>query len=163
MLSACSQGEEEDRIEVGPGQQTEKFCEASCTRDLECEGMGTLSGCRSACEDYVTGLGNFRPEAVEIVANCILDISCARFYADEAFVPCWERAEREVEANQTTRRFCQAWSSRWFECGGRYSIEECENDWDILSAGYLDRISGCMMEPCEAIEACALSVEGSSG
>jgi hypothetical protein len=160
MLSACS--EEDDRIEVGPGEQTSAFCEASCRRDLECGGSGTLEGCTSACEDYVTGVQNFRPEAVEVVANCILEISCSQFYEPESFAPCWARARREIEPNQTVRRFCQTWSSRWFECGAWYSTEECESDWAILSGGYLDRILVCKDEPCDSIEACSLAVQGGS-
>ena len=161
LLPAC--GGPDDHIDVSAGEQEEAFCEASCTRDLQCEGRGTLQACEESCKAYVSGLGNFRAEAVEIVANCILDIPCSRFYGEDAFIPCWERAEREVEPSQATRRFCQAWSSRWFECGYSYSVDECEDDWATNSAAYLERISACMDQPCELIEACALDVQGSSG
>lgn len=161
MLGAC--GEDDEWIEVGAGEQTEGFCEASCTRDLQCGRPDTLEACQDFCEANVSGLENIRPEAVEVAANCILDIPCSRFYDEMAFVPCWERAEREVEPNRPVRRFCQAWSSRWFECGFTYPVAECEKDWAINSASYLERISTCMDRPCASLEECALEIQAGGG
>jgi hypothetical protein len=139
---ACGEGE--DEFVVRDGEQTEGFCEASCTRDVECRGSGSVGACKSYCTSYVTGLENLRADAVEIAGECILELPCATFFAADAFVPCWERAERELDPTDSTRRFCRAWSTRWFECGASYSIEECETDWVTNSSAYLDRMLTCV-------------------
>jgi hypothetical protein len=155
-LVACG---EPDELTVREGEQTEAFCEASCTRGLECGDAGTLGGCQASCEAYVTGLENVRPEGVKIVAECILEISCSRFFDDQAFVPCWDRAEREIEPTESTRLFCLPWSTRWFECGYSYSIEQCESDWAINSGHYLERMLACVASECTFLESCAENVQ----
>ena len=155
---ACGEGE--DEFVVRDGEQTEGFCEASCTRDVQCRGSGSLGACKSYCRSRVTGLENLRAEAVEIAGECILELPCAKFFAEDAFVPCWERAERELEPNESTRRFCEAWSTRWFECGSSYSIEDCESDWATGSSILFDRLSACIASSCELIGPCTENITG---
>jgi hypothetical protein len=155
LVAACvACGENDEDFVVQNGEQTEGFCDASCTRDLQCGGNGTLDSCTSYCVELVTGLDDLRADAVQIAGECILDLPCSRFYEPDAFVPCWERAERELEPNGSTRRFCKAWSTRWFECGFSYSIEECESDWVASSARYLERMSVCIERPCDQLDGC---------
>lgn len=159
-VAALACGENDEDFVVRAGEQTEGFCEASCTRDLQCGGGGSLDGCKLNCESVVTGLEDIRADAVQIAGECILEIPCSRFYDDDAFVPCWERAERELEPTSSTRRFCQTWTTRWFECGSSYPVEECEVDWVTSSSGYLERMSACIERPCDELVACVENVSG---
>ena len=165
LCAACvACGEDDEDFVVREGEQTEGFCEASCTRDLQCGGDGPLDVCTSYCEELVTGLEDLRADAVQIAGECIMDLPCSQFYDPDAFVPCWERAEQKLEPSGATRRFCRAWSTRWFECGSSYSIEECEADWVTRSASYLERMSACIERSCELLAACVDDVAaGGSG
>ena len=155
LFVACG---EPDEIDVKEGEQEDAFCDASCTRDLQCGRDGTLDACKGICKANVSGIENYRPEGVEIVAECILDLPCSKFYGNDSFIPCWERAEREIDPTASTRRFCRAWSTRWFECGASYSIETCESEWAINSASFLEKMSVCIESSCATIEACADNV-----
>lgn len=156
VLVACG---EPDELVVREGEQEAAFCDASCARGVQCGGGQSLDLCKTDCRAYVSGLENVRPDAVEIVAECVLDLPCSGFFDSDAFTPCWDRAEREVEPAESLRRFCQTWSTRWFECGSSYPIEQCESEWVLSSRRYLERILACADRPCEEIGECSLSVE----
>jgi hypothetical protein len=106
------------------------------------------------------GIDDFRADAVQIAGECILELPCSTFYDENAFIPCWERAERELEPNGGTRRFCQAWSTRWFECGSWYPVEQCESDWVTSSSAYLERALSCIERTCEELPACVENLAG---
>jgi hypothetical protein len=157
LVLGCGKGDDDPIVQ--PGEQESAFCEAQCTRDIDCGGPGPTSACEANCAAFVTGLGDLRPEAVEIADKCILQLPCATFYDDGAFVPCWEKAARELGPTESTRRFCIEWSTRWFECGSAYSVEKCESDWANDNAGYLERMSVCIESDCDSLDACAQNVQ----
>lgn len=155
---AC--GDPEDETQVRDGQQTEAFCDASCTRAGECGSYGSHASCQSYCEANVTGLDHYRPEAVEIAVECIVEVPCSRFYEEGAFLPCWDEARKELGPNRSVREFCQVWSRRWYECGSTYSTEECEFDWAVDGADYLEAMLACTDVACDAVPACVDRVAG---
>jgi len=152
---AC--GEPRESV-VEDGEQATAFCEASCARGFECGSPGSSESCRSYCEQNLVWFDRYRPEAIQIVASCIRDVSCASFFVEGSFDPCWDRAQRELDPTQSLRRFCRSWSERWFECGSSYAVEECEFDWGLNAAWFLERMLECTEGTCEALPQCTDTV-----
>jgi hypothetical protein len=61
---------EPDELVVREGEQTEAFCDANCTRGLECGGRGPLDACKADREARVTGL---EPDAARTLAYALRD------------------------------------------------------------------------------------------
>jgi hypothetical protein len=153
ILAALACGDPEPVV-VQDGEQAEAFCNASCTRSSECGAGGSAELCQSYCEPNVTFLEGMRPEAMQVIARCIVEIPCTSFFDEGAFDPCWERAREELGPTQSVRDFCQEWSRRWYECGYSYPVEMCEFDWGINKADRLERVLLCTDLPCEELDAC---------
>ena len=158
LLFACGDPE---RVVVEDGEQREAFCGANCARAQECGAAGSRDSCQAYCEPAVPALDRIRPEAVQIIATCIREISCATFFVENSFAPCWDEAERKLEPTKSLRRFCQAWSQRWYECGSSYAIDECESDWLLDTADSLERMLSCVDVECEMLPACVDAISGS--
>jgi hypothetical protein len=107
-------------------------------------------------------LEDIRADSIQIIVECIMDMSCGRFYATNSFDACWDRAEQKTRPSQTTRSFCLAWSTRWFECGSTYATDECEADWKLFSKAYLDRFTECEKLDCAEFDACVEALLGES-
>lgn len=149
-LGAC--GEDEEEIVVHPGEQTEAFCEAVCARGAECGGR-EMGPCQQDCEAQST-LEDLRPDFVQELVDCYMDLSCGRVFAQEGFDACWNRAVERTRPNEQTRRFCFGFATRDFECGSSYPTEECEEDWKIFSKVFLDPLTACESLECAEFNAC---------
>jgi hypothetical protein len=149
---------EPGQIVVEEGEQAKAFCEASCTRGFECGSGGSPGACQRACEPDLEWLARYRPEAVQIIASCVREISCGSYFVEGSFEPCWDRAERELEPTRRLRSFCRSWSERWFECGSWYAVEACELDWVLYKGWFLERVLECTEGTCEALPGCTEAV-----
>lgn len=158
-LGACGEGNEKaDKGSViHSGEQPEAVCEAICERRNECDGTD-VGSCKSGCD--ASSFENIRTDAVEIIVDCYMDLTCGEFQGPVAFDICWDRAEAKVRPNQTTRSFCFAWSTRWFECGSTYPTEQCEAEYKMFSASFFDRLTECEVLDCAAFDACTDAAAG---
>jgi hypothetical protein len=113
----------------------------------------------SGCSSSRSRLHSYRREALDVIAACIREIDCAVFFEPDAYVPCWERAEAELDPTAETRAFCAGYAEIWFECGGLYSTSECEIDYGVLNDGFLSELAECNASPsCKDFEACSDAV-----
>ena len=139
---------------VQEGEQTEAFCDASCTRSHECGSPGSQATCESYCAPNLAWLDRYRPETMQIIVRCIVDIPCVSYFDEGSFTPCWEKAAREVEPTRRLRSFCRRFSQRWFECGASYDVDQCERDWSIYEGWFLDGLEACTANECSTFRGC---------
>jgi hypothetical protein len=159
LTLACSGDGEVGRPGVEDGTQNQVFCDASCARSIECAPPGSQEACVSYCVAAEPGLDRMRPEAVEVIANCVRTLSCSAYFGEEPW-PCWEEAKLGVDTTAAARRFCKSWSPRWFECGSFYSVAECEFDWSPYQPSFLERLDACTKLDCAEFFDCVDAVLG---
>ena len=136
----------------------EVFCEAECDRVAHCAGPFPGTVCLQNCTSR-DDIRRYRREAIDTVAACIRELSCAEFREPDAYIPCWERAEADIDPTPETRAFCADFSEVRFECGGSYSTSACEYDYSILTDEFLSELAECNASPsCKGVEACSDAV-----
>lgn len=136
------------------------FCQAECDSLARCGVSIPAVDCVRECSSSRSGLHSYRRETLEVVAACIREIDCAAFFEPDAYVPCWEHAEAEVDPTAQTRAFCADFSEVWFECGASFSTSECESEYGILTDEFLSELAECNASPpsCKDFEACSDAV-----
>jgi hypothetical protein len=132
-----------------------------CERAAQCRSVISVTSCRKDCEASPGDLNDFRTEFIEDFTDCVHGLNCIDFFAEKAFVPCWDDARVRAKPSDETRTFCGERSRVWFGCGLWYFPDQCERDWALRTAASLEEVATCHEGvPCDELASCTNAVLG---
>jgi len=153
VASGCSSGEDP------PGTAPEIWCRGLCDAVMRCGLHHSRYLCEEECVDERPGLVAFSASGAEALEPCLAAFDCNALNSDTAWEEemdaCWAQAEERVAVSPRARALCVDYAAAWFECGGWWTVEDCERNYSMWNSDVVEQTFACIDQPnCDALARC---------